>query len=451
MTLSELKCLLEERGIHPNRKLGQCFLVDDNVSRWIADRIDPGSGDLVVEVGPGAGALTRHLAGAVRKLILVEKDAKLAAFQKECYRGREENVEVIHGDAVDYDIRPLFSAGPIKMIGNLPYSVGNEILRNFLSPPTPVELAVVMVQREVAQRICAREGSKEFGILSLMIQERWRPSLIKTVGPQLFYPRPEVDSSVLLLESRPAGELAPHSPQVFESVVRRGFSQRRKQLRKNLGADPERWEEIARELGLSPGVRAEEIGLEQWVALSNLLEPHPAGKHAQREDEVFDVVDEADEVIAQSTRGEVHSQGLRHRAVHVLVFNPEGEVYLQKRSLLKDTHGGKWDSSSSGHLDAGEDYETAAIRELEEELLIEAAEPIERLGKVPAGPGTDNEFVEIYRAISRGKGIRVHGNEIDCGAFFPLSVVDNWIAARPEDFATGFLTIFEAVRDQLSS
>lgn len=449
MTRSELKELLRERGIHPNRKLGQCFLVDENVSRWIVDRVEPESSDCVVEVGPGAGALTRHLAGKARRLILVEKDAKLAAYQAETFADDPRPVEVVHGDAVDYDVRPLFPEGPVKLIGNLPYSVGNEILRRFLSPPTPVTRAVVMVQREVARRVCAREGAKDFGILSLMIQERWCPTLVKTVGPQLFHPRPEVDSSILVLEPRPADELMPHSPQVFESVVRRGFSQRRKQLRKNLAVESERWEPIAAELGLSPSVRAEEVSLAGWVALSNLLEPHPAGRHAQRGDERFDVVDQNDEVVGESTRAEVHARGLRHRAVHVLVFNPAGEVYLQKRSLLKDTHGGKWDSSSSGHLDAGESYLDAANRELEEELLIRPREPISKLGKVAAGPATDEEFVEIYRAESAGKAIKVHGNEIDCGGFFSLGMIDAWIEARPEDFATGFLTIYREVRGQL--
>ena len=441
MRLTDLQTFLETRGIRPNRKLGQCFLVDDNVARWIVDQADPSPGDVVVEVGPGAGALTRHLAGRVRRLILIEKDAKLAGHLIELYADRDD-VEVIHGDAIDYDVRPLFLEGPVKLIGNLPYSVGNEILRVFLSPPTPVEVAVVMVQREVADRICARPRTKDYGILGLMIQERWLPELVKTVGPQLFFPRPEVDSSIVRLRPRPPGELAPHCPQVFESVVRRGFSQRRKQLRNNLAVESGDWEPMAAALGVEPSVRAEELKLPQWVELSNLIEPHPAGKHAQSGGEIFDLVDGNDQVTGQLSRAEVHARGLLHRAVHVLVFNPAGEVYLQKRSSLKDTHAGKWDSSSSGHLDAGEDYATAAARELEEELLLRPKLPPVRLGKIEAGPGTDMEFVEIYRAESTGKGIRIHGNEIDSGAFFPVDFVKAWVAARPEDFATGFRTVF---------
>lgn len=441
MRLTELQVFLDARGIRPNRQLGQCFLVDDNVARWIVDRIDPQPGDTVVEVGPGAGALTRHLAGRVKRLILIEKDAKLAAHLVGIYAGRAD-VEVIHGDAVEFDCRPLFPGGPVKFIGNLPYSVGNEILRVFLTPPTPVAAAVAMVQREVADRLCAKPRTKDYGILSLMIQERWRTECAKTVGPQLFFPRPEVDSSIVRFSPREPRETATHCPQTFASIVRRGFSQRRKQLRNNLGAEPIAWEAATSTLGIPITVRAEELDLGQWIALSNLLELHPAGRHAQSGAEIFDVVDENDRVTGQATRAEVHARGLRHRAVHVLVFNPAGEVYLQKRSYLKDTHAGAWDSSSSGHLDAGEDYATAAARELEEELLLRPARPPERLGKIPAGPGTDMEFVEIFRSQSDGQEIRIHGNEIDSGGYFPVSLVRNWIAARPGDFATGFRTVF---------
>lgn len=441
MHLKELQTFLDTHGIRPNRQLGQCFLVDDNVSRWIVEQAALEPDDVVVEVGPGAGALTRHLVGRVRRLILIEKDAKLAA-QLAVRFADEPTVEVLHADAVEYDIRPLFLEGRVKLIGNLPYSVGNEILRVFLTAPTPVVLAVAMVQREVADRICAAPRTKDYGILSLMLQERWRPELVKTVGPQLFFPRPEVDSSIVRLTPRPAGDLAPHSPETFARMVRLGFAQRRKQLRNNLGVDAATWEPAVSALGLPATVRAEELSLSQWVDLSNLVAPHPAGGHAQSGAEIFDVVDEQDAVTGQLTRAEVHRRKLLHRAVHILVFNRLGEVFLQKRSLLKDTHAGSWDSSSSGHLDAGEDYATAAVRELEEELCLPPTSSLIRLGKIAAGPGTDMEFVEIYRAELGKREIRVHGNEIDSGAFFPVDLVRRWIEQRPQDFATGFRTVW---------
>ncbi|MCB1232785.1 MAG: ribosomal RNA small subunit methyltransferase A, partial [Verrucomicrobiae bacterium] len=128
MRLTDLQQLFAEHGIRPNKKLGQCFLIDDNIARWIVEQAEITPEDVVVEVGPGAGALTRHLAGKCRRLVLVEKDAKLAALLKERFVD-DDSVEVIHGDAVAYDVRPLFIEGPVKLIGNLPYSVGNEVLR----------------------------------------------------------------------------------------------------------------------------------------------------------------------------------------------------------------------------------------------------------------------------------------------------------------------------------
>lgn len=441
MRLTDLQQLFAEHGIRPNKKLGQCFLIDDNISRWIVDQAEIGPDDVVVEVGPGAGALTRHLAGNCRKLVLVEKDAKLAALLKVRFADMD-SVEVVHGDAVEYDVRPLFLEGPVKLIGNLPYSVGNEILRNFLSPPSPVESAVVMVQKEVAERLCAKPNTKDWGILGLMIQERWEPDFLKTIGPQPFFPRPEIDSSIVKLTKRSVDSLPTHCPQVFESFVRRGFSQRRKQLRKNLGIDAETWAPIVESLGISSTVRAEELSLRQWVDLSNLADPHPAGVHAQSGEEIFDVVDENDQVIRQEKRAVVHNEGLLHRAVHIFVFNRAGELYLQQRSMLKDTHGGKWGSSCSGHVDGGETYADSAVRELEEELFLRSKEPLEFLGRLPAGPETDQEFVEIYRTTGKASAIRYHGNEIDAGGFFPVELVERWIQARPEDFTPGFLSCF---------
>ena len=444
MHRSELQRLFDERGIQPNKRLGQCFLIDENVSRWIADQLEPGADDVIIEVGPGAGALTRHLQGRGDRLVLVEKDRKLAEYLRDAY----PEAEVIHQDATEFDLRPLFKAGPVHLIGNLPYSVGTEIMRLFLSPPTPVVRAVLMVQKEVAERICARSRSKAYGVLSLVLQLDWVPRVVKTIGSGPFFPQPEIASSVLVFEPRPADDLPRHCRQAFVELVKRGFSQRRKQLRKNLGIDPEEWVDATEPLSVPETARAEELSLEQWVELSNRLAPHPSAIGAQSGDEIFDVVDENDEVVGQASRAEVHREKKLHRAVHVFLFNRKGELFLQQRSLLKDSHPGKWDSSASGHLDSGEDYATAAARDLAEELMVTPDAPLERICKIPAGPETDWEFIEVYRGDFQKGKIRTHGNEIGAGAFFPVEEVAVWIAARPEDFATGFRTCFHWFREK---
>ena len=441
MRMADLQKLLNEVGVRPNRKLGQNFLVDDNISRWIVDQLRMTPNDVVVEVGPGTGALTKHLIGRCRRLVLIEKDARLAGWLDSHYRRHGWHFEVLTEDAVDFDVRPLFREGGIKLIGNLPYSSATEIMRTFLTPPSPVEIAVLMVQKEVAQRICAEPRSKAYGVLSLMLQSQWNPQLIKTVKPPAFFPQPEVESSILCFTPRAREEFPEFSPQQFDQIVRKGFGQRRKQLRNNLGIEKPKWDRLARSVNFPPTARAEELSLLQWINLSNRLDRHPGRNEAQSRDEVFDVVDSNDLMIEKVTRSEVHRRKLLHRAVHIFVINRKGEIYLQKRSALKDMHAGKWDSSAAGHLESGEDYAHAAVRELKEELMIRVRKPLVRLGKLKASAPTDWEFVELYLCEFSGK-IRTHGNEIECGGFFDLGEVADWVEDRPQDFATGFVECF---------
>jgi isopentenyldiphosphate isomerase len=158
-------------------------------------------------------------------------------------------------------------------------------------------------------------------------------------------------------------------------------------------------------------------------------------------DEIFDLVNERDEVIGQAPRREVHARGLWHRAVHVLVFNARGEVFLQKRSLLKDTAKGLWDSSSSGHVDTGEAYDACAVRELREEIGLTVAQPPERWFKIDACQETGWEFCWVYRTASEGPFV-LHPEEIERGEWFTREAVTQWVAARPQDFASAFILIW---------
>jgi isopentenyldiphosphate isomerase len=159
-------------------------------------------------------------------------------------------------------------------------------------------------------------------------------------------------------------------------------------------------------------------------------------------EEIFDVVNERDEVVGQNTRREVHARGLLHRAIHVLVLNSPGEIFLQKRSMTKDREPGKWDSSSSGHVDSGEDYDACAVRELREELGLIVPKAPERLFKLDACTETDQEFVWVYRCRAEGP-FQLHPDEIERGEWFAPEAVTRWIAERPEDFASAFRLIWE--------
>jgi isopentenyldiphosphate isomerase len=159
-------------------------------------------------------------------------------------------------------------------------------------------------------------------------------------------------------------------------------------------------------------------------------------------EEIFDVVNERDEVVGQNTRREIHARGLWHRAVHVLVFNACGEIFLQKRSMKKDTAAGLWDSSSSGHLDSGEDYDACAVRELREEIGLALARTPERLFRVEVCQETGWEFCWVYRCESEGP-FQLHPDEIECGAWFAPEKIMRWIAEKPGDFASAFRLIWK--------
>ena len=164
-------------------------------------------------------------------------------------------------------------------------------------------------------------------------------------------------------------------------------------------------------------------------------------------EEIFDVVNERDEVIGRTPRKEVHARGLMHRAVHVLVFNARGDVFLQKRSMQKDTARGKWDSSASGHLDSGEDYDACAVREVREEIGLQLAQAPERILRIEACKETGQEFVWVYRFASEGP-FTLHPDEIECGDWFAPAEVTRWITEKPQEFASAFVLIWRKLFDQ---
>lgn len=158
-------------------------------------------------------------------------------------------------------------------------------------------------------------------------------------------------------------------------------------------------------------------------------------------DEIFDIVDDHDQVIGQCPRRMVHRDGHKHRAVHVFVFNSRGEIFLQKRSMTKDTSPGAWDSSASGHVDAGENYDICALRELREEIGLTLPNTPRRIFKVDACVETGQEFVWLYQCESEGP-FKLHPEEIERGDWFPPARVTQWISEKPNDFAPGFVLIW---------
>lgn len=440
MKLSTIQHTLTELGVRPTKSLGQNFLHDQNLARWIVAQLELSPAEHFVEIGPGLGALTEYALPLCASATLIDKDARLVAFLREEFAG--DRVGIVHGDAAQFDVRTLFPHGPVKVLGNLPYYISSQILFRFADEPSPASRLVFTLQRELAERLVAKPATKEFGIITLIIGRRWRVKLLRTLPASVFIPAPKVESSVILLTRREPGELPECDGDFFNALVKRGFSQRRKQLRKMLAdfltqaASPADWPSLAKQIGVTETARAEELGLEQWIALTNLLRPSDDTPAQRVHDEIFDVVDADDRVTGTATRHEVHTRQLNHRAVHVFVFNRGGELFLQKRSRWKDMHPSKWDSSAAGHVESGRGYDETAAREIVEELGVAAT--VGWIGKIPVSERTGHEFVHVYRARHDGP-FRLAPSEIESGCFFPVPLVARWIASRPHDFAPGFL------------
>lgn len=442
VSVSETARTLREIRVSPVKSLGQNFLHDRNLGRWIVDQLEPRKDDYVVEIGPGLGALTDHLLQAGARVLALEKDGRLAEYLRS--RFNSGRLEVRHGDALDFDVSSLFAHPAVKLIGNLPYYISSQLLIKFLEYPSPISLSVLMLQREMANRLAARPGTKDYGALTVLLQRHYHIKLLRKVPTAVFTPRPEVESAIIRITARPARELPAYDDALLVSLVRQGFSQRRKQLGKLLHNQVSDWAAAAEKLGLERTVRAEILSVDQWIALANYIGPVALPGPTDDPTESFPVVDDSDRILYAAPRGKVHGDNLRHRAIHILLFNGNNELFLQKRSRGKDRNPGVWDSSAAGHVLAEEEYDHTARRELREELGIEA--PLERIGKLPASERTGQEFIWLYRARYDGELI-LNQHEIETGRYFQPAIVSGWVAARPGDFAPGFVECWKVYLD----
>ncbi|PYJ69381.1 MAG: ribosomal RNA small subunit methyltransferase A [Verrucomicrobia bacterium] len=369
MKLSEIRATLQEIGVSPVKTLGQNFLHDQNLARWIVSQAQITPEDYVIEIGPGLGALTRFILEKGARVLAIEKDARLANFLRA--RFADERLEVLNIDALKFDPRVLFAHRRVKLLGNLPYNISSALLLKFLDQPSPIYLWLLTLQKEMAMRLSAPPSTHDYGALTLRVQLYHRAKYLRTIPPSVFFPQPEVDSAAVRLVPRDPVELPERDNELLLKLVRVGFSQRRKQLRKLLREYATDWADVARRLNIDPKSRAEELSLLQWIALANFIAPLPRPDTPLTNEERFPVVDKNDRILRYATRAYVHGNNLRHRAVHILIFNHAGEVYLQQRSRWKDRHPLKWDSSASGHVTASETYDETARRELKEELALD--------------------------------------------------------------------------------
>ena len=441
MKLSDIRTALRELRLSPAKTLGQNFLHDQNLARWIVNQAELTADDYVVEIGPGLGALTKLMLEKGARVLAIEKDTRLANFLRE--RLGHPRLEVMNTDALKFDGRVLFSHRRVKLLGNLPYNVSSALLLKFLTYPSPISLWLCMLQNEMALRLSAMPSTHDYGLLTLRVQLQHCVQYLRTIPATVFFPKPDVDSALVRILPRDPFELPARDDELLAKLIRYGFSQRRKQLRKLLRVHVTNWHRAASTLGFDPKARAEELSLLQWIGLANYVAPPVYSETTAMKNELFPIVDKNDRILRYAQRSDVHGNNLRHRAVHILIFSQADEVYLQQRSRGKDRHPLKWDSSAAGHVGARESYDEAARRELKEELGVNV--PLKGISKLPASERTDQEFIWLYGGEIRGNPTP-NRSEIETGAFFPPAVVDGWVTTRPEDFAPGFLECWKVYR-----
>lgn len=288
---SEVKSWCIENGFHPNRTLGQNFLIDRNTIDAIVSAANIKAGDHVLEVGPGMGAITRAMLETGAEVTAVEKDEILAALLRESCCREFSNFTLYTSDMLDVSLDAILSCGKTdkeacseslpyfsKFVSNLPYSVGTRILLDICRHPLAPETCMVMVQKEVADRLAAAPGTNDRGQAGVWVQQSYDVTTVKTVKPTCFWPKPEISSTVVRLTRHSRLPLSIKERQIFESITKLAFMHRRKQMAaifRKSSQFPELAENGAEtwlaSAGLQPDIRPENITNEQWRDLSRYL------------------------------------------------------------------------------------------------------------------------------------------------------------------------------------
>ena len=258
------------------KSLGQHFLTDPNLQRKIADAIDPQPTDVVLEIGAGTGLLTRQLSSGVGKLILVELDDALADELAQQHAGRSD-VVVIHADILETSIGDLAGDVPIKVIGNIPYGITSPLLFHLLDQRPRPQRIVLTVQREVAERLAARPGTKQYGALTVGIRAVADVELLFAISRHAFRPRPDVDSMTIRVTPHAPPPLTGSEELDLRTLTRAAFSRRRKQLQRVLRAAPEYALDasavtaLLADLGIDPATRPDALPVDDYIALARAL------------------------------------------------------------------------------------------------------------------------------------------------------------------------------------
>jgi 16S rRNA (adenine1518-N6/adenine1519-N6)-dimethyltransferase len=268
--------ILKQYGFRPSKRLGQNFLVDANILRRIIEAADPHPEDVILEVGPGIGTVTEVLAPRVKLVLAIEYDRRLLAILEETLKPFS-NVRAVKADALKANFRELLSDVPMcnKMVSNLPYQIAAPLLIKVVGEYPEVKRSVVMLQKEIADRLLARAGSKNFGAFTLKISHFAEAEMVAKVSRKVFIPEPNVDSAVVRLDRRKAPKVKVANEELLFDIINAAFEQRRKTIRNALSEatlldfSRQEVEEALRMAGIDPSKRGEALELEDYGRLTN--------------------------------------------------------------------------------------------------------------------------------------------------------------------------------------
>lgn len=272
--------VLQKHDFHFQKKYGQNFLIDTHVLDKIVEAADVSEEDFVLEIGPGIGTMTQYLCEHARQVLAVEIDRNLIPILQETLSSYD-NVDILQGDILKQDIGAIaekYNGGqPIKVVANLPYYITTPIIMGLFESRVPLANVTVMVQKEVADRMRAEPGTKEYGALSLAVQYYAEPYLAANVPPNCFMPRPKVGSAVIRLSARQKPPVEVKDEKLMFRLIRAAFNQRRKTLQNaitnsgELNFSKEETGQAITSVGLNPSIRGEKLGLAEFAALADVL------------------------------------------------------------------------------------------------------------------------------------------------------------------------------------
>ena len=277
LTASQLKEVFRIYAFRPLRRLGENYLIDANIKDKIINEFRPEKGEVVLEIGPGLGALTIDLARSGAILYAIEKDKKAFSILKDIIKDDFPNLKLLCSDILEFDLRIIASSKKLKVIGCLPFYITTPILEYLIDNRGVIESSLIMVQKEVGDRIQALPGATDYGPLSCFIQFYTRPIYIYTVKRDCFYPSPSVDSSLMRLEMRPEPAVEVKDETLFFRIIRGAFNQRRKTILNSLSRkaalsiDKEKLAEILKSVGIGPASRPESLSLSDFAAIANAI------------------------------------------------------------------------------------------------------------------------------------------------------------------------------------